>query len=183
MLGVSSIWIASTRRVLRSMYFPDLAIYPNVLGTANLRAIGWLDTEHEFVRGDMPASAMNTLREILLSNRDVNRMRGYHICGFCARDLFGDKYLPTSQADFRNYVSKATIYLEHQGKKILLGMSEIWIPSSSGIIYASPSLIYHYMEVHRYLPPQEFLDAAAAFDLDSAWNGEAEVEKWLVRSH
>lgn len=80
-------------------------------------------------------------------------------------------------------MSKSTVYLEHLGQKKLLGMSEIWLPSSSGVIYAAPSLIYHYMEAHRYLPPQEFLDAVIAFNLDATWNGEAEVEKWLTRPH
>ncbi|MBX3083852.1 MAG: hypothetical protein KF716_19615 [Anaerolineae bacterium] len=165
------------------MYFPDMAIYPNVLDSANLRAIGWLDTEHEFSRGATPEAVMNKLRDILLADLDVNRMRGFHICGFCARDTFGDKYSPTSLDDFRDYMSKSTVYLEHLGQKKLLGMSEIWLPSSSGVIYASPSLIYHYIEAHRYLPPQEFLEAVISFNLDANWNGEAEVEKWLTRPH
>src|SRR5579859_66344 len=163
------------------MYLPDLSVYPNALDSANLRAVGWLDSEHEFTRGIAPTRVIDALREILLSNRDVNKMRGTHCCEFCADTIFGKKYVPQSREAFRDYLDKTTIYLEHEGKRKLLGMSEIWIPSPSGIIWAAPSLIYHYSVAHRYLPPQEFQDAVESFDLSPTWDGEAEVEKWLTR--
>ena len=31
--------------------------------------------------------------------------------------------------------------------------------SESGVIYAAPTLIYHYVEVHEYKPPDEFIRA------------------------
>jgi len=37
--------------------------------------------------------------------------------------------------------------------------SEIWICSKEGQIYSTPRMISHYIEVHGYQPPQEFLDA------------------------
>jgi hypothetical protein len=163
------------------MYLPDMSIYPNALGSPNLRAIGWLDIEHEFPRGVTPQPVINTLKQIIVSKRDVNKMRGFHLCEFCASDMFGEKYMPDSKEDFRNYSDKTTVYIENEDKKILLGMSEIWIPSPSHIIYAAPSLIYHYITVHHYLPPQDFLDAVQSFDVESEWNGDAEVEKWLTR--
>ena len=36
---------------------------------------------------------------------------------------------------------------------------EIRVVSSDGKIYACPELILHYIEDHKYLPPQEFIDA------------------------
>jgi hypothetical protein len=36
---------------------------------------------------------------------------------------------------------------------------EIRVVSVDGKIYAAPELIKHYIEVHNYLPPQEFIDA------------------------
>ena len=36
---------------------------------------------------------------------------------------------------------------------------EIRIVSNSGIYYACPMMIIHYVEAHNYLPPQEFIDA------------------------
>ena len=165
------------------MYFSDLAVYPNVVGSTNLKCVGWLDRKHEFTPGVTPESVTNILRELLISNRDVNKMRGTHSCEFCAYNIFGEKYVPVSRDAFRNYVYKTTLYLEYEGKKKLLGMSEIWIPSRSGIIYVAPSLIYHYIVTHNYLPPQEFRDAVELFHLNSIWNAESEIAKWLTRQN
>jgi hypothetical protein len=40
------------------------------------------------------------------------------------------------------------------------GNGEIWIADDTGNVYAAPSMISHYVEVHEYLPPSEFLEAA-----------------------
>jgi len=37
--------------------------------------------------------------------------------------------------------------------------NEIWVVSKEGKIYACPRMIIHYIRDHKYLPPQEFLDA------------------------
>lgn len=37
--------------------------------------------------------------------------------------------------------------------------NEIRVISDSGIAYAAPTLILHYIAEHKYLPPQEFVDA------------------------
>ena len=39
------------------------------------------------------------------------------------------------------------------------GSSEIRITGKDGKIYASPSMIVHYVDDHFYKPPQEFIDA------------------------
>lgn len=36
---------------------------------------------------------------------------------------------------------------------------EIRVVSKEGVVYASPTLLSHYIEEHKYLPPQEFIDA------------------------
>lgn len=36
---------------------------------------------------------------------------------------------------------------------------ELRIVGSDGTVYATPSLIIHYIEKHNYLPPQQFIDA------------------------
>ncbi|MER5430288.1 hypothetical protein [Streptomyces sp. NPDC002588] len=45
---------------------------------------------------------------------------------------------------------------------------EIRIPAEVGIAYAAPFLITHDITVHGHRPPQVFLDAPLAVDLD-AW--------------
>ncbi|UUQ64641.1 hypothetical protein NLK61_26125 [Pseudomonas fuscovaginae UPB0736] len=41
--------------------------------------------------------------------------------------------------------------------------SQLWIPGRE-VIYASPLLILHYIEVHNYLPPAEFISAIEGVD-------------------
>ncbi|MGC0397504.1 hypothetical protein RKD27_000148 [Streptomyces sp. SAI-126] len=48
------------------------------------------------------------------------------------------------------------------------GNGEMRIPGESGIAYAAPFLITHYITAHGYRPPQVFIDAVLAVDLD-AW--------------
>ncbi|MFF4232407.1 hypothetical protein [Streptomyces sp. NPDC001820] len=48
------------------------------------------------------------------------------------------------------------------------GNGEVRIPGSPGVGYAAPFLISHYITAHGYQPPQVFMDAVLAVDLD-AW--------------
>jgi hypothetical protein len=60
------------------------------------------------------------------------------------------------------------------GVERLLGTAEIHV-SGGGIywmMYAAPTLIYHYILRHDYLSPQEFLDAVDRFaDVETPWVG------------
>jgi hypothetical protein len=69
----------------------------------------------------------------------VAQMRGIHECEFCH--------------------SVWAHHAERNGEKLLLGTSEIRVFSSNGIIYAAPTLIYHYMGKHLYKPPDGFVHA------------------------
>jgi hypothetical protein len=46
-------------------------------------------------------------------------------------------------------------------EEISLGNGEIRVPSENGIVYAAPTLICHYIDRHRYCPPNEFLMAVS----------------------
>lgn len=48
------------------------------------------------------------------------------------------------------------------------GNGEVRIPGPPGIAYAAPFLITHYVTAHGYRPPQPFVDAVLAVDVD-AW--------------
>jgi hypothetical protein len=42
--------------------------------------------------------------------------------------------------------------------------SEFHVPAASGaVMYAAPELVPHYVEVHRYLPPAEYIEAVVAY--------------------
>ncbi|MEU9839364.1 hypothetical protein AB0C69_09110 [Actinomadura sp. NPDC048032] len=46
------------------------------------------------------------------------------------------------------------------------GNGEVRIPGAPGLAYAAPSLIIHYITEHGYQPPEAFVDAVLAVDLD-----------------
>jgi hypothetical protein len=48
------------------------------------------------------------------------------------------------------------------------GTGEVRIPGEPGIAHAAPALVTHYVTAHGYRPPQAFVDAVLAVDLD-AW--------------
>ncbi|GAA0964668.1 hypothetical protein [Actinocorallia libanotica] len=48
------------------------------------------------------------------------------------------------------------------------GNGEVRIPGPPGVAYAAPVLVAHYITAHGYRPPQAFIDAVLAVDLD-AW--------------
>jgi hypothetical protein len=45
---------------------------------------------------------------------------------------------------------------------LLLGSAEIRVISNTGVIYAAPNLIYHYVHAHSYAPPAGFVEAVLA---------------------
>jgi hypothetical protein len=46
-----------------------------------------------------------------------------------------------------------------KGEELLLGSAEIRVFGEAGLIYAAPDLIYHYVLVHHYSPPEVFVRA------------------------
>ena len=44
------------------------------------------------------------------------------------------------------------------------GNGEIHVTGSDGITYVAPALIVHYISAHKYVPPQQFIDAVLGSD-------------------
>jgi hypothetical protein len=120
-------------------YFNDLSEYTYDLEFARPGTItvGWLDREHSF-RASLPSDEILTLLWTFCST-SVALTRGLHACEFC----------PSGSAYFS----------ERNGKRLLLGAAEIRVFSDGGRIYAAPNLIYHYVLIHHYQPPEEFVKA------------------------
>ena len=53
----------------------------------------------------------------------------------------------------------AIVHAHRDGVSLLLGGAELRVFSNSGVIYAAPDLIFHYVESHGYTPPDEFIVA------------------------
>jgi hypothetical protein len=121
-------------------YFQDLSEY-TYLGSALRRPgtknIGWLGLGQEFATAEPTEELLAKLWS--LCKISVARTRGFHKCELCLGE-------PSHRA-------------ERNGERLLLGTSEIRAFGMHGEIYAAPTLIYHYVEAHRYKPSDEFLQA------------------------
>jgi hypothetical protein len=87
-------------------------------------------------------------RLVELCGNPVNLTRGFHHCNLCP--------LP-AEGQFPEPVTVAT-----PDGEVMVGHGEIRVTGEDGVTYASPDLIVHYVTVHRYRPPQKFVDAVLA---------------------
>lgn len=144
------------------MFFQDFEIYkykiPFELPCVSM--IGWIDSKHDYAKGDLSAEIINKLWRCTTTTTDsfnlhVNRVRGIHLCNFCG------------------------VEVRHSKSSTLLGISEIWIPHAKGW-FASPSLIAHYIAEHGYMPPKPYVEAVESLDFDSEINSQKAFEE-IVR--
>jgi hypothetical protein len=139
------------------MYFQDLTgySYSTRVPAARARNVGWLERGQWLPRGECdPRVRQNLLDCYALLT--ANRMRGTHVCSFCDDD------------------EKDIFVVGVDGKAVMLGAAELWLPDGNGGAFVAPDLIIHYLETHSYLPPDEFI--VAALRLPSSvtdWDAEA----------
>ena len=114
------------------MYYQDLSPYEYGSSGKNLLNIGWLEAGHEFSIGDFPEK--KELLKKLNSMKISYRCRGFHCCDFCV--------MPRGSGS--DGMERSDNY----------GNGEYRIGK-----FAAPALIIHYIRVHDYKPPQEFINA------------------------
>jgi len=140
------------------MYFEDFSEYQYLSSQPlpRVRNIGWIGPEAPFTVGDTSDEFRLKLVDIFLRRGEfdveVNLCRGEgyvcHLCG--AKDVM----------------------LEMGDKRRILGASEIWLPGKNGIYFAAPSLVIHYIFMHNYSPPAEYIQAVLDFDVTQAYSGK-----------
>jgi hypothetical protein len=140
------------------MFYEDLSNYCYYLKTpvSTVRNVGWLDKGKPYKTGTVPVDFLTKLSSIILGNNivdtQVNRIRSAHPCALS---------------------DCGSLEIMDGERSETLGAAEIWIPScEGGVFFASPSMIYHYVEKHDYLPPQEFVAAVVAFDLAISYKAQ-----------
>lgn len=119
-------------------YYRDLTNYEYHNDGKNAINIGWLDREYEYCVGKVPDEFVDKLWDYLRYN--IIQMRGFHECNLCTEKT---GYLSVKRDD----------------EELKLGSAEIRVIGVNGKIYAAPNLIYHYVTIHNYRPPDEFIDA------------------------
>jgi hypothetical protein len=120
-------------------YLPDMSDYCYLerFIRPGTKAVGWLDGEHAFRREPPHESLLDCLWDVCKTS--VAATRGGHPCPFCQH--------------------RGGTEAERNGESLLLGTAEIRVFSRDGQIYAASTLIYHYVQVHHYRPPVEFVRA------------------------
>jgi hypothetical protein len=125
-------------------YFRDLSDYVYSSSASDVepaKNVGWLDAGFDFAVAAPTEQLLSCLWQFCLVS--IQPTRGLHQCPFCAP--------PPGSVTERN------------GVKVLLGSAEIRVFAPSGNpAFAAPNLIYHYVSVHHYLPPDPFLEALQA---------------------
>ena len=152
------------------MYYPDLTSYSylrteivstpeNYLAPENsvdVLNVGWLEHPYPFEKGEVPLIFIDKLLKLCLNS--FNKTRGYHVCNICENPMVFPMKIKTGgiEAVFNLPLPTTIIRGEVQ---MMLGTAEVRVVGQTGLIYAAPDLIYHYVTEHKYLPPQEFIEA------------------------
>jgi hypothetical protein len=125
------------------MYFDDLSPYEYDRRPSNpaILNVGWLSRDHAFETGDVPPEFVQAIRRMVAS--PVNLYRGVHICEFCS----------PPPVTIRNGLKWIDPPPETAGN------GEIRVVDSDGQTYVAPVLVLHYIQEHRYQPPEAFISA------------------------
>ena len=109
-----------------------------------LVAVGWLDDRHEFSRGTVDSTVRRKL-DTLLEHPWGPAFLGFHYCSLCVRDAGG--FVQDLQASRRFPLGKEP-----------KGVANLFLPGRHSV-FVAPELLRHYIDVHSYLPPEEFSEA------------------------
>jgi len=134
-------WYRMKGSLSKMSYFPDLSPYTYYLKfrrgfrgghqpKVTTLNIGWLERGKPFPTGEPGWPDQVFLENLALFEQyPVNPTKCWHACEFCE--------------SFAGGISSA----------------EIRVLGSDGIVYAAPSMLGHYIRVHRYKPPEQFIQA------------------------
>jgi len=113
-------------------YFADLSPYVyTATKSVTILNIGWLDATQAFTQGKTSDDFRKSLQR--LCDDPIILHRGFHACQFCpARPV---------------------------GRELTRGNGQIRVMGKDGIWYAAPTMVYHYVTAHDYLPPPVFIQA------------------------
>ena len=133
------------------MYFEDLTEYKYLKQySEDYRNVGWLSSAYSYPTGSVSDKFLAALEQ--LCKTPVNLCLGRHACQLCPIPPGIVGYWPVK--DFWN---------THN----LYGNGEIHVVGQKNRVYVAPTLVYHYVKVHSYLPPEEFIQAVLAEWIDS----------------
>ena len=133
--------------------YPDMSLYHHMVEPyefKNVINIGWIDAAH-CDKGVVPRELVEKLNSLAFGDFHpgcvVEPVRAFPVCPVCG---------PLTE--------------QRHGKALM--ESELWIPDGDRV-FASPILIAHFVDVHGYRPPEEYLEAVARLSPSLVFNGIA----------
>jgi hypothetical protein len=115
-------------------FVPDLSESTMVCAGNHVRAIGWLSKDHDYATGNSTIEFASRLAEICDD------------WSVCAKELGFGFLMGWHTCEFCGRF-RAT--------------GNIGVPAGD-LLYVAPEMIHHYVTIHRYSPPPEFVDAVMA---------------------
>jgi hypothetical protein len=126
-------------------WYQDLDAYTMVASGDHVRAIGWLTCGQPFQQGEVPPTFLARLDQFVrLAGRSAEALSfpafgGFHECELCDRSADPRAFGPC-------------------------GYGNLVVPDGP-VLYVAPELVAHYVRVHHYQPPAEFVAAVIASPL------------------
>ena len=138
-------------------FYPDLSETTMITAGHHIRAIGWLDDKHDFPTGSAPPTFVHKLRRITEKHSETLLALYDNEFDFLRNQFFGF------------HTCELCHNFNHGGN--------IAVPTE-GELYVAPAMILHYVEVHGYLPPTQFVDAVLESPIPGTENYEDAVAKF-----
>ena len=158
------------------MHYKDLTCYRENLGSNHcliypqLVNIGWLDRGVPFKRGTVREEIVQKLKKIITmeanktKDKSIKKPVNFH-WGF-VRSIFPCPFCPLD-------IAEISICNKNTKKRFMLGVNQVFIPSRiKKRFFNFPTLIYHYVVEHGYVPPVVFQESVLDFNLKGKWDGE-----------
>lgn len=179
-------------------YFEDLSDYNYTTPSPGTKNIGWLSATVPFSTGETSELFRANLSRLCTKHIVEDNWLGFHECEFCLMELrkttaelgveeerkvLLDKITqqkklrkqgdPGAKKELR-HLQDAIVNLKIKEAQIhdsrpndARGSGEIRVKGIN-CVYAAPVMIYHYVRVHGYKPPQEFIEAVISGGLDTS---------------
>jgi hypothetical protein len=156
------------------MNYDDLKPYivgNDYINPKNLN-VGWIDEHVNYPKGRVSKNILDKLLTLTLFDLDQHptpRKLGVHShpSGIVVHKMH------VRGSPFACPFCKKIVELnDNEGRAMVLGRNEMCIPNQGkSVKFSFPTLLYHYIAVHDYLPPRAFLDALDAFDMKTPYDG------------
>lgn len=145
--------------------YEDLSVYTNQLRPFQLvgvRNVGWIDVLQrecnvEIMAEELALKLLHFARGVNGFKPLVETERVFPVCPICG--------------EIKIYKAERSFFAK----------SELWIPGKD-VVYASPILILHNIQVHGYLPPRPYIEAIEDLREDLEFSGQDTFQYMLKGS-